>query len=56
MTWTRLQLKGTIPLPRNCHSMTAIKDKLYLWGGYGAGVRLNEMFVLDTGMGAHSAF
>jgi hypothetical protein len=45
MTWTREAMHGIPPPPRNCHSMTQIKDRMYMLGGYATGQMLSELMV-----------
>lgn len=33
MKWVALPSQGDVPAARSSHSITAISDKLYLWGG-----------------------
>jgi hypothetical protein len=47
MVWTRQLHTGAIPLPRNCHSLTAVGDQLFLFGGFGT-YRGNELQQLDS--------
>lgn len=48
MTWTREVMQGHPPLPRNCHTMTNLKNRLYLIGGYNTGAHSAELHVYDT--------
>eukprot|EP01083_Nonionella_stella_P084708 234564_1 len=50
MTWSREITSGSIPMPRNCHTCTPVKDRLYLLGGYGNHhtSKSSELAVLDV--------
>ena len=37
------------PSQRECHSLTKVGSKLYLFGGNDQNKKFNELFVLDTG-------
>ena len=39
MVWTRQLHSGVIPAPRNCHTLTAVGDQLFLFGGFGTSYR-----------------
>ncbi|EFJ04741.1 hypothetical protein SELMODRAFT_432129 [Selaginella moellendorffii] len=47
-TWSKPVMKGTHPSPRDSHSSTAVKSKLYVFGGTDGTSPLNDLFVLDT--------
>ncbi|ETO20702.1 hypothetical protein RFI_16512 [Reticulomyxa filosa] len=48
MTWTKIQMEGVIPRPRNCHSACQLNDRMYLAGGYGTGSTSIDLLVMDT--------
>ena len=47
----RLPASGTVPVPRESHSITAIGSKLYVFGGYDGARPLNDLYVFDTHAG-----
>lgn len=49
--WTEARTRGQIPPARCFHSMTAIDDKLYVFGGTdGKSRRFNDLAILDTSL------
>ena len=48
MTWIQPPVRGTLPLPRNAHTMSTVGNKLLLFGGHSGNKHLNDMHILDT--------
>ncbi|GIL88835.1 hypothetical protein Vretifemale_16766 [Volvox reticuliferus] len=46
-TWARLDAQGAIPPKRSYHTMTAVDNKLYVFGGCGEQGRLNDLYEYD---------
>jgi hypothetical protein len=51
MAWYQITLTTdpNTPTPRECHSLCASGESLYMAGGNDSNLRYNEIFVLDTG-------
>ena len=47
----RLPASGTVPPPRESHSVTAIGSKLYVFGGFDGARVLNDLYVFDAHAG-----
>ncbi|EFJ04462.1 hypothetical protein SELMODRAFT_432392, partial [Selaginella moellendorffii] len=47
-TWSKPVIKGMHPSPRDSHSSTAVRSKLYVFGGTNGTSPLNDLFVLDN--------
>ncbi|GIL65022.1 hypothetical protein Vafri_18872 [Volvox africanus] len=47
-TWARLNGQGDIPPKRSYHTMTAVANKLFVFGGCGEEGRLNDLYEYDT--------
>lgn len=47
----RLPASGTVPAPRESHSITPIGSKLYVFGGFDGARVLNDLYVFDTHAG-----
>jgi N-acetylneuraminic acid mutarotase len=50
----QLPRAGTVPPPRESHSITAIGAKLYVFGGFDGARVLNDLYVFDTHAGLWS--
>ena len=48
MTWLQPRTTGTPPLSRNAQTVTAVGNKLFLFGGHSGTKHLRDLFVLDT--------
>jgi N-acetylneuraminic acid mutarotase len=46
--WTQVEGGGPVPEPRSFHCMTAIGDKLFVFGGCGAKGRLADLHQYDV--------
>jgi N-acetylneuraminic acid mutarotase len=46
--WTKLQPKGDPPSPRNYHSASVVKNKIYIFGGYNNKCHFNDLHILNT--------
>lgn len=47
-TWSQPATTGTGPTPRQGHTMCAVDDRLYMFGGMGGMSFYDDLFVLDT--------
>ena len=45
--WTRIVVEGPGPGCRRYHTMTVVGSKLFVFGGWGAKRRLNDIWALD---------
>ena len=50
----RLPASGTVPPPRESHSVTVIGSKLYVFGGFDGSRVLNDLYIYDTHAGLWS--
>lgn len=48
LTWSRPQVAGVKPQPRNAHSMTAVGTKLVLFGGHSGSKHMRDLHVFDV--------
>ncbi|XP_061174172.1 uncharacterized protein LOC133183238 [Saccostrea echinata] len=46
--WSKLATSGEVPLARSFHSMTAMENSLYVFGGCSEKGRLNDLYCLDV--------
>lgn len=46
--WTKLETTGEPPAPRSGHQAVAVKDKLYVMGGWNSMAQFHDVWVLDT--------
>jgi hypothetical protein len=47
-SWIKNEVKGSIPLARNAHSITVVNKHLILFGGHSGNKHLKDPFVFDT--------
>lgn len=52
-TWSKPNIKGLPPTPRDSHTCVTMGNNLYLFGGTDGSSPLDDLHVLDTG--SHSA-
>ena len=45
--WCSPQVSGQLPAPRACHSLSRVRQKLFLFGGYDGNKCYNDIEVLD---------
>lgn len=49
-TWSKVDVKGDIPIPCSASALTAVGDKLYLFGGLSHEIGwLDSLYVFNTG-------
>lgn len=48
-TWTKPNIKGHPPTPRDSHTCVTMGEKLYVFGGTDGTSPLDDLHVLDTG-------
>ena len=49
MTFSTPKVKGTLPSARGFHTLSAVGNQLYLFGGHDETEELNDMYIFDTG-------
>ena len=47
-SWSKPNIKGTPPSPRDSHTCTAVGHNLYVFGGTDGACGLNDLYMLDT--------
>ncbi|KAI7753914.1 hypothetical protein M8C21_011990 [Ambrosia artemisiifolia] len=47
-TWSEPEMQGTLPVPRDSHSCTAVGDRLFVFGGTDGNKPLNDLHILET--------